>query len=498
MSMPIADVGPELTVALGACVVLVLALVLPRRRQGWLCGVTLGALAVAAWWTLDLAGPARLTFSSTWALDGLKTWGSLTVLSAAAAVVAASPRWFRTDPRHGEWYVLVSFSTLGALMLIGAADLIELLIGMLLVSVTAATLASFHRASRMSAEAGAKVFFLGALANPLLFLGIVFLYGAYGTTRYEVLAQMSGQMGALGDPWVMSVALSLVVLGLCFELGAVPMHPWVPDVAQGAPAPAAAFLTVVPKVGALLALARLATVVGLDASGLRILVAAISVVTMTLGNLAALWQSDLRRMLGWSSVAQTGYGLMAVVAWQRSELAFDALVVFVVAYAAANVAAFVAVVALRGRTNIEDHRGLARERPLTGAVLVVAMLSLTGIPPLVGFTAKLLLFSGTMEAGYTWLAVAAVVNTVVSLFYYLRFTAVMVLPAKPPSSPVALLGRVPVLVAALAAMATVVLGLVAGALLQPQGDPDRQLATSFAASTASAERDLVASRPVPE
>ncbi|MFW6023437.1 MAG: NADH-quinone oxidoreductase subunit N [Myxococcota bacterium] len=461
--MPIGHVAPGLAVVLGAVVGLLAMLLLPRGRQGWGAAWALGTLGVALGLAVDLhvRTPAQLTFHGTWALDGVTGWATFAILGATAVVVLLSPAWLRTDPRHGEWYTLLLLSALGALMLAGAADLLELMVGMLLVSVTGYTLASYHRGSRMSAEAGAKYFLLGALTNPLLFLGIALLYGLCATTRYAEVRSVLAGGGA--DPVALTVAAAFVLLGLFFELGAVPTHPWVPDVSQGSPAPAAAFLTVVPKIGALVAIARFVQLLPEEVPW-RLLVAVVALLTMTLGNLAALWQQDVRRLLGWSSVSQAGYGLMAVVALGRSDLAVPSLVLFVVAYGLANVAAFGVVVALRGRTRLEDYRGLGRVRPWHAASLVLALLSLVGIPPLVGFGAKLALFGAAIQAGYGWLAVAAVINTVISLFYYLRVIAPMLRPA--PEVEVALLGRLSPITAVVAALLTLVAGLAAHLPLQ--------------------------------
>lgn len=461
--MPIGHVAPQLALALGAALVLVLVLFVGRSRQWLGAAVALVALAAAGYATVRLAleVPSQLTFHGTWALDGVTAWATGVIVAATAFVVVLSPRWLARDARHGEWYAVLLFSALGATMLAGAADTLELVVGMLLVSVTGYTLASYHRASRMSAEAGAKYFLLGALTNPLLFLGVVFLYGLAATTTY---GGMAAALTEHADPVVLTAATTLVLVGVGFELGAVPVHPWVPDVAQGSPGPAAAFLTVVPKIGALVALARFVQLLPEDEVGWRPLIAGVAALTMTLGNLAALWQEDVRRLLGWSSVSQAGYGLMAIVALGRTELAVPSLVLFLVAYAIANVAAFGVVVALRGRTRREDYRGLARSRPLHAAALVLALLSLIGIPPLVGFTAKLALFGAVIDAGYAWLAVLAVVNTVLSVFYYLRVIAPMIFEA--PAGRVALLGPAPSAVAVLAGFLTVAAGLAADLVIQ--------------------------------
>jgi NADH-quinone oxidoreductase subunit N len=187
--------------------------------------------------------------------------------------------------------------------------------------------------------------------------------------------------------------------------------------------------------------------------------------TMTLGNLAALWQTDLRRLIGWSSVSQAGYALIAVVVIGRSEMALPALVFFLAGYAVANVAAFAVVAELRGRTRLDDYRGLASQRPALATVLVVALLSLVGIPPLAGFVGKLTLFTAAIDAGYAWLALLAVANTVASLFYYLRVLGPLYFDEAPAPEPVAVLGRWAGVAAVAAGGAVVAVGLAAGPLL---------------------------------
>jgi NADH-quinone oxidoreductase subunit N len=459
--MPIGDVAPELVLAIGAVLVVLAASFSPRERHDLCAWLSLAVLSAAAAWTavLHRSAAPTLTFAGTWALDAITAWATYGILGTTALIVLLSPRWFRTDRRHGEWYAILLFSALGAVLMAGAADLSELMVAVLLASVTGYTLASYHRSSRMAAEAGAKFFLLGALANPTLFLGIVFLYGLAGTTGYEGIG---AAIGGGVDGVALAAGVALVTTGLLFELGAFPVHPWVPDVAQGSPAPAAAFLTVAPKIGALVALARFVSLVPDDALAWRAAIAVIAALTMTLGNLAALWQGDVRRLLGWSTVSQAGYGLMAVVALGRSGLALPSLLLFVFGYAVANLAAFSVVVALRGRTALEDYRGLGRSRPGHALAMTVALLSLTGIPPLVGFAAKLTLFGASIEAGYAWLAVVAVLNTVVSLFYYLRVIAPMYLSA--PARPVALLGGPAGLAVGISTVLVVALGLAAQVL----------------------------------
>lgn len=430
--MPTGDVVPELVLLVGAVVVLLYALFAPRSRQGGAAVLALLVLAIAVITTLPLLQRDQaLTFFDTYARDGAALWAKLIVSGVTAVSVALSVAWFRTDARQGEYYALLLLSALGAVLLAGAADLMQVVLALLLSSATGYTLAAYHRQSRRAAEAAMKYYLLGALTNGALVFGVVLLFGLASTTTFTGL--LAGLRAA--DPFPLSVATGLVVVGLAFKMGAVPAHAWMPDLAEGAPAPVAAFLTVAPKVGALVALARLVAVLPESQINWRLLVAVVAACTMTLGNLVALWQDDVRRLLGWSAVSQTGYGLMAVVALGRSGLALPSLLFFLVAYALANLAAFGVVVTLLGRTERRAYAGLGRSHPVLGLVVVVSLLSLVGVPPLAGFTAKLLLFGATIAAGYTWLAVLALANTVVSLAYYARIIGPMYFEAGAPPGP---------------------------------------------------------------
>ncbi|MGI9118745.1 MAG: NADH-quinone oxidoreductase subunit N [Acidimicrobiales bacterium] len=460
MDMPVGSVAPEVVLVVGAVMVLVFALFAPRPAQAGaavLALVTLAGAGLAS--AAMLGGGQALTFFDTYAADDSAVWAKLILIGVAAVTVLLSVEWFADDPRHGEYYTLLLLSTLGAVMLAGAADLMAMVVGLLLSSATGYVLAAYHRSSARSGEAAMKYYLLGALTNGAMVYGVVLLFGLGATTTLVGLA------GALpgSDGTALIAGTALVVLGLAFKLGAVPAHAWVPDVADGAPAPVAAFLTVAPKVGALVAIGRLVAVLPADIVGWRPLVAVMAAATMTLGNLAALGQDDVRRLLGWSAVSQTGYGLMAVVALGRSDMAVTALVYFLAAYAVANLAAFGVVVELRGRTDRATYAGLARARPVLALVLVVAFLSLVGIPPLAGFDAKVMLFAATIDAGYTWLAVLAIVNTVVSLAYYLRVIA----PAyfEPLAAPIPVLGRSAAVATVACGVGVVALGVAAQPLI---------------------------------
>lgn len=461
MAMWVMDIVPELILLVTGVVVLLYSLAAPRRLQ---LGAALLALAgtgmALAASVAMIDGTGRLTFAGTYSTDGAAVWAKLIVLVVTAAVIALSVPWFRTDARSGEYYTLLLFSALGAILLAGSTDLMELMLAVLLSSATGYVLTAYHRRSRMSSEAAMKYFLLGALTSTGMLLGLALLFGMGGSTVYE-----PARAGlASGGPAVVAGA-ALVITGLAFKVGSFPVHQWMPDVAEGAPAPVAAFITAAPKVGGMVAIARLVTILPEQWVGWRPLVALLAAATMTVGNLAALWQTDVRRLLGWSSVSQTGYGLMGVAALGRSDLALASLLFFLAAYVLANVGAFGVVVELRGRTALADYGGLATTRPVLAASMVVAFLSFIGIPPLAGFGAKLALFGASIEAGYAWLAVVAIVNTAISIFYYARFIGPMYF-ARPSGDPVAVLAHWALAPAVGCALAVVVVGLAAEVFLQ--------------------------------
>lgn len=474
--MPVGDVAPELVLLVGAVIILIFALFAPRRMQRWAAVLALVTLIITAAATVNLmqsvgGSVGRFTFSGTYAVDGAAVWGKFIILGATAIVISLSVDWFATDPRHGEYYAILLMAALGAVLMAGASDLMELTLAVLLSSVTGYVLVAYHRRPKRSGEAALKYYLLGALANGAMVYGIVLLFGLAATTTYSGLLVHL----ARADSLALVAAVGLVIVGLAFKMGAVPVHAWMPDVADGAPVPIAAFITAVPKIGALIALARFVILLPESGVGWRPVIALLAAVTMTLGNAAALWQDDVRRLLGWSAVSQTGYGLMAVVALGRSTLAMPSLLFFLVAYTLANLAAFGVVAELRGEAKRMRYAGLARTHPLLAAVLVVSFLSFVGIPPLAGFGAKLALFGAVIDAGYGWLAIVAVVNTVVSLAYYARVLGPAYFGSADPragaediadvAQPLPVLGHWAVVGAGVSAVTLIVLGVGAETLL---------------------------------
>ncbi|GGL07389.1 NADH-quinone oxidoreductase subunit N [Mangrovihabitans endophyticus] len=451
---------PELILLLGAVATLLSGSFLPRRRQG-VAGLV-AALALAGSAAVALAGRSDQTvYGHSFAIDVATS--AIRVLAPTATLLVlllATPR-IAGNRRQTEFYVLALLATLGAQMLAGSSDLLVLAVGYLLATVPLYGLAGWGRDAG-AAEAALKLYLFGALAGVVMLGGVGLLYASAGGTRYDELA--SGLPAA--PRGLVVVGVVGVLTGLLFKAGAAPLHFWVPDTVHGATAGAGAVLTTVPKVGALVAAYRLVTVIPAD-DGWPVFVAAVAAVTMTLGNLAALAQTVPQRLLAYSTISQVGYLLMAVaVAGHRDAL--PALLVYLAAYALANVGAFAVVAATPGRRRLSDYRGLARRRPAVAAALVVCLLGLVGTPPTAVFLGKLTVFEAAWDGGWGWLVVLAAVNTVVSLAYYLRWL-VPVFAASPDPSPAGSAGRSAELAAVVAAAAVLLAGLAGGALYDAVG-----------------------------
>ncbi|MFE9657233.1 NADH-quinone oxidoreductase subunit N [Micromonospora sp. NPDC006431] len=409
---------PEILLSGGALTALIGGSFVPRHQQ-WLVRIFTAVVLVATIVTaaVQLHAPATNAFDDSFAVDTatgivriLAASGTLLILAVAADEISGSAR-------ESETYALLLFSTAGTVLLAGANDLLALVVGFLLASIPIYALIGLaHTAA--GAEAAMKTYLMGALFGILLLLGVTVLSGLTGTTRYAELAdRLTGVPQA-----AVTVAAVAVITGLMFKAGGVPAHFWVPDAAQAATATAATFLTTVPKIGALVAIYRLAVVLP-PSSSWPVLVAALATVSMTLGNLAAFWQSDPRRLLGWSTVSQVGFLLVPIAAAGRSDLALPSLLVYLTGYTATNIAAFAASAALPKRRDLADWRGLAADRPWLAAALLVALLGLVGTPPTAVFVGKLTTATAAWDGRYAWLAVVVFVNTVISLFYYLRWIA---------------------------------------------------------------------------
>ncbi|HZT76476.1 MAG TPA: NADH-quinone oxidoreductase subunit N [Vicinamibacterales bacterium] len=452
---------PELVLTGGALLLLIVDVLLPRAQTR---GTAL------AWVTLAIIGATLVSlapFESTHvevahgllAVDRFALFFKILFLVSAGITVLMSVKYLSVEGASpGEYYFLVLCATLGMMIVAGGIDLITIFIGLETMTVSFYILAGFIKPSQRSNEAAVKYFLLGAFSVGILLYGMSLLYGLSGTTNLRVMA--TAFVGQERDPRLI-LAVILVVAGVGFKIAAVPFHMWAPDVYEGAPTPITAFLSVGSKAASFAMLLRI-FVEGLPAMSAdwRLLFYVLSIVTMTVGNVAALTQSNLKRMLAYSSIAHAGYVLIGVVAGTARGI--TATLIYLLIYSFMQLGAFAVIVLLRRRDEIgdelKDFSGLAFRNPFAAFAMLLFMLSLGGIPPTAGFMGKFWLFSAAIDAGYYWLAVIGVLNSAISLYYYIRVVVFMYLKketigSEPRMTPTLALAL------AVAVVATLVLGV---------------------------------------
>ena len=423
--------------------VIVLLLVdafLPERRKSLLALVAGGgillslALAVSAVGAgLGDPGGARLLFNQTLAIDSFAVFFEIVFLVLSLLVLMLAPAYLeRRGIQHGEFYVLLVAALAGMMLMVSAASLMTIFVGVELLSIALYILSAFLRQEERSQEAGLKYLLIGGFASGFLLYGMALVYGGTGSTSLPVIAR--ALHGASGDSLLFSVVgIGLVMVGLAFKSSAAPFHMWTPDVYEGAPAPVVAFMSVGTKIAALAVFLRLFAVsFGAPSVSSRwtILLGAVAAVSMLVGAVGALRQQNLKRMLAYSSVAQAGYLLLGTVAANREGMV--AGLFYLVAYATMTFGAFAVVTLLAGAdrdgAEISGLRGLGYQQPAVGLMLALFMLALAGIPPTAGFMGKLFVFVAAVKAGYAGLALVAVVSSAISLFYYLKVVLVIYAP----------------------------------------------------------------------
>ncbi|WP_347753862.1 proton-conducting transporter membrane subunit [Agrococcus sp. ProA11] len=419
MSMNYLALVPEAVLLAAAVTVLLAGSFLPGRRRGVVRWLTLGALVVSPAAALAASGgPDDPIFTGTYVVDASTTLARVLAPLCTAVVVMIGRQEFLGAARESESYTLLLLATLGTVVMGGGTDLLVLIAAFLLSSIPLYALIGIRRSPR-AAEATLKTYLMGALFGVLLLAGAALLTALAGTSSY---VSMQSALAAAPTSAVIIGAVA-VITGLLFKAGAVPGHFWVPDATEAAGTAVGAFVTTVPKIGALVAIIRLVGALP-STFDVPLLVAVLAALSMTVGNLAALLQHDVRRLLGWSTVSQVGYLLMPVAVVGGAAAAPTSLLAYLVLYSVSNLTLFGALAALPGRGRIEDFAGTARQHPWLTATIVVGALSLVGTPPTAVFFGKLAVFAATWDGGLVWLVVVAAVNTVVSLFYYLRlFTA---------------------------------------------------------------------------
>ena len=465
-------IAPEIVVLITALMVMIVDLFLAKEQRGrlaWLSLVGVLAAAVVSYAIWDGSGA---TIQDMLVADAYALLFNLIILTAAALAILFSVEYTgRAGLARGEYYTLLLLSTAGMMLMAASINLLTIFLALEILSIALYVLVGLNRAELRSTEAALKYLLLGAFASGFLLYGMALLYGQAGTTSLAGLHETAVSLGGQYPPLLM-VGLGLMIVGFGFKVALVPFQMWAPDVYEGAPTSVTAFMSVGAKAAGFAALGRVVLYALGDLSGEWVWVLAVlSAITMTVGNLAALRQTNLKRMLAYSSIAHAGYILAGVAA--HNALGTSAMLFYLFAYAFMNVGAFAILIAVgrfnssaEGGETLDDLAGLAARKPWLASAMTLFMLSLAGIPPLVGFLAKFNVFSAAVQAGLIWLAVLGVVNSVISAYYYLRVVVVMFMrqgqPAEDTASPVCLALQVGV---GLAAVATVVLGLWPGLIL---------------------------------
>lgn len=423
-------VGPELALGL-MCLLLVPLAGFVRGKWRSLPSIVAGfGLTAALILTARmLPWPGQEVFCGTYAVDGFGTVFKLLIIGSALLALLPIAAYFRGRDAEPHAPVALTFATLGGVGLAGSLDLGLIVLFLQMLSTASYLLVSMTRGGKQANEATLKYFIYGAVALAVMAYGLTFLYGLTGSLSLtEIGAALAG-----ADPVWVWVALSLVLVGYAFEITAVPFQFWAPDVYAGASAPVTGFISVLPKIAGFAGLLRLLLAAFPEGlAGWPTVIAVLAALSMLLGNLAALRQTHLKRLLAYSSIAQAGYILIAVAVSGTVDGALPAAGYYLAAYTFMNLAAFAVVAQLErvsGQDTLTGLRGLSRTAPGTAALLTLALMSLAGIPPLAGFLGKVLLLQVALAGGLTWLAVFAALNMVIGLYYYLRPVVEMYLRA---------------------------------------------------------------------
>jgi len=478
---------PQFIVLITAVVVSLLDAFLPKAMQyTWLTVASLagygGALIALIWQD----GRNDATFYGLFRGDGLTVFLSLVILTAAILTVLVSASYVENLEGRmplGEFYTLLSFAVLGALVTSAAGDMVMLYVGIELASISTYILTAFARRRSTSLEGALKYFLLGVFASAILLYGFAWIYGATGSTNLdEISASLRGIVA--GDDTLdasLLLGLLLVIVGLGFKVAAVPFHFWTPDAYDGAPTPVTGFMSVVPKAAAAAALVRI-LIQGLAPleDDWTLLIAVLALITMVFGNIVAVAQRNVKRMLAYSSIAHTGYLLAGLAAYRATEgfsaggpadQGVSSVLFYLLAYTFMNIGAFAIVIWIqqRGRgMELEDFNGLGANHPLPAAAMTVFMISLMGIPPTIGFYGKYYIIVALIDSDLLWLALAIVIMSAVSAFFYLRVVAVMYFSEGDESRTAA---TTPMLDAGIAIMVigVIVLGLFSGPIIDLAG-----------------------------
>jgi len=419
---------PLTAISLGAMVVMLVGVQVDDEDSASLGFLALVALLAAFVVTMFELGQNTLAFHGALAVDDYTVFFEAVIIITTALTVAMSLEYAADAAIAGaEYYALVLLAALGMMLMAAAGDLIIIFLGLETMSIAVYALAGFIRRDPRSNEAALKYFLLGAFSTGFLLYGIALIYGATGTIRLEpIRAALSSGIGT--NPLLL-LGLGMMLVGFGFKVAAVPFHMWTPDAYEGAPTPITAFMAVGVKLAAFAGFLRIFMAnLGAISTEWTTVLWILAVLTMTTGNVVALVQNNIKRMLAYSAIAHAGYIIVGMAAGSGRG-AGGAILYYLLAYAFTNLGAFAVVVALdRGaetHDEITDYRGLARDHPGLAAGMALCLLSLTGIPPLAGFVAKFYIFAAALNAGLVWLVVIAVLNSVVSAYYYVGVIVAM-------------------------------------------------------------------------
>jgi NADH-quinone oxidoreductase subunit N len=422
--------APEIILAVGATELL-LAAAWGKKRSRTNRLVTIGSVALLALATLSLLGPTHYAgplLEGQYKADFFAAFGKAIIFPAAAIAIIAAHNWFDRDTEHGaEYPVLILFSAIGMGIMVSSASLITLYIGIELQSLAAYVLASYRRTDDRSIEAGLKYFVLGALASGILLYGISLLYGFTGTMTYTGIAAAFAreEIPSLG----LLLGLVFLLAGIAFKISAVPFHMWTPDVYEGAPTPVTAFFATAPKVAAVLVAIRVCIdALGPATDAWRQIIIFAALASIFLGAIAAFGQTNIKRLLAYSSISSVGFALVGLAAGTAAGV--SAVLFYMAVYVVMTLGAFLCVLWMRGPDGepvegIDTLAGLSRTRPALAAAIAIFMFSLAGLPPLFGFWPKLLVFNAAVDSGLFAVAVAAVLGSVVAAYYYLKIVKIM-------------------------------------------------------------------------
>jgi NADH-quinone oxidoreductase subunit N len=465
---------PEIVLSIFGMIVMVLEpLIDEKKSQKVLGGIALaGALAglMATWLMAQSPGMA---FWNTVQIDGFSVFFHILVTAIAAVVILTSYEYMSVQRiRAGEYYALILFGAVGMALMSSAIELVLIFIALEISSISSYVLAGFRRREASSAEASLKYFLLGSFATAFFLYGVALMFGATGSTNIDQIGKTL-QTGPI--PMLAFAAMAFMFVGLGFKVAAAPFHVWTPDVYEGSPAPIVGFMSTAPKAAAFAVLLRIVFVINVPGKFWLIWISA--ALSMTLGNVGALVQNNVKRLLAYSSIAHAGYLLVAFAA--APGLGTSAAMFYTAAYAAMNLGAFAVVshFANAGEryVNLEDYEGLGRSSPLLAAALTIFLLSLIGIPMTGGFFAKFYVFSAAVKANMIWLTIIGVLNSGIGAYYYLRIIVAMYMRESRRDVPVAPVPTALAVAIAFCMAATLYLGIFPGETLRYAQDSAQQL-----------------------